>query len=518
MQWYIGAMALYAAFLIWTNVKSLKMAESASDFTAGGHRMGLLLGTGTTTATWVSVASVLGIPAFLYSDGAAAIIGWMAGWIFGGALIPIVGYKIRRPANPARTFPEFVRMRYDMFARRSFLQALIGVVMFIGYLFLVNIQATGFGIVFSSITGVDYKVAIFGFLIFIVITNVGGFWSVATTDTLNAAVIAIGCIAAAVTVLLSTGGLGNILDTLAVTTAPINEGGPALDPGVLLTPTGSFGSAALLSIFISNSLGTPSSPHWVARMLAPMNVKVAVLQIMANVVVLLVIWLPLIVMGLGAKALIPSLPEGVATDYVIPLLLQEHTPVLVAALTLVAICAAAVSTGNSMLLTCSTSLYYDVYLNLFGRTVSDRALKNWLRFIVFVVAVIAVVLAIDPLWFLAMGFTYVYGGFGATFSLTVFLGLYWKRMNRAGAYASIIVGFVAFIIATAADVPVPFVVAVSASAVACLIAVYATKPPPLESYEPFFEAEISESTKVAVERVLKLNPAQQSEAVEVRSV
>lgn len=505
MVWYIGAIALYAVFLMWSNVKSLKMAESASDFTTGGHRMGLLLGTGTTTATWVSVASVLGIPAFLYSDGAGAIIGWMAGWIFGGALIPIVAYKIRRPENPARTFPEFVRMRYDIFAKKSFLQALIGVVMFIGYLLLVNIQATGFGIVFSSITGLDYKFAIFGFLVFIVITNVGGFWSVAATDTLNAIVIAIGCIAAAVTVLVVAGGLPNILDTLAVTTAPINVGGPALDKGVLLTPTGSFGIAALLSIFISNSFGTPTSPHWVARQLAPMNVKVAILQIMATVLVLLFIWLPLIVMGLGAKALMPSLPEGVSTDYVIPLLLQEHTPVVVAALTLIAICAAAVSTGNSMLLHCATSLYYDVYLNIFGKGVSDKVFKNWLRVSVFGIAIIAVVLAINPLWFLAMGFTYVYGGFGATFSLTVFLGLYWKRMNKAGAYASIITGFVTYIAATGTGMPVPFVFAVIASLVGCLIAVYTTKAPPLQAYEPYFYAQISASTKQAVQKVKAMN-------------
>ncbi len=518
MMWYVGALILYIVFLVWANVASLKMAESPSDFTTGGHRMGLLLGTGTTTATWVSVASVLGIPAFLYSDGAGAIIGWMAGWLFGGALIPIVAYKIRRPASPARTFPEFIRLRYDIFAHKSHLQALIGLVMFVGYLLLVNIQATGFGIVFSSITGIDYKIAIFGFLLFIVITNIGGFWSVAATDTLNTVVIGVGCIAAAAAVLVVAGGLPNILDTLAVTTAPINEGGPALEEGVLLTPTGSFGLAALLSIFISNSFGTPSSPHWVARQLAPKNVKVAILQIMTTVIVLLFIWLPLIVMGLGAKALMPSLPEGVSTDYVIPLLLQEHTPAAVAAVTLVAICAAAVSTANSMLLVCATSLYYDVYLNIFGKGVTDRAFKNWLRVSVFAIAVLAVVLAIKPLWFLAMGFTYVYGGFGATFSLAVFLGLYWKRMNRAGAAASIVTGFVVYVIATATDAPVPFVVAVLASLVACLIAVYSTEPPPPEAYEPYFFADVSESTQEAVDRAKAMNANQSAPRVESADV
>ncbi|WP_255584877.1 sodium:solute symporter family transporter [Virgibacillus saliphilus] len=205
MIWYISVFAIYILFLVWTNLKSLRQAESLDDYTTGGHRMGLLLGTGTTTATWVSAASVLGIPGYLYSSGVAAVIGWMAGWAFGGALIPIVAYKIRRPENPARTFPEFIRLRFEPFAKKSPLQAIVGILMFIGYLLLVNVQVNGFGIVFSSITGIDYKIAIFGFLLFIMITSIGGFWSIAGTDTLNSALIAIGCILASVAVLTATG-------------------------------------------------------------------------------------------------------------------------------------------------------------------------------------------------------------------------------------------------------------------------------------------------------------------------
>ncbi|WP_099361055.1 sodium:solute symporter family protein [Fredinandcohnia onubensis] len=501
MVWYIAVFAFYIVFLIWANLKSLKAAESIDDFAIGGHRLGLLMSIGTTTATWVSVASVIGIPGYLYSTGVATIIGWVAGWAFGGALLPLVAYKVRRPKVPARTFPEFIRFRFEPFKKKSSLQALVGILMFIGYLLLVNIQVTGFGIVFSTITGIQYEFAIFGFLLFILLTSLGGFWSVAATDTLNTILITIGVILAAGVVLVLTGGMTNILDTLATTTAPTIVGGPELEKGILLSPVGSFGLGALFSIFISNSLGTPSSPHWVARMVAPKNIKIAILQIMGTIFLLIFIMGPLIIVGLGAKVLIPSLPVGKTTDYIVPLLIQEYMHPFIGAVILIAICAAAISTANSMLLHCATSLYYDVYLNISSKKVSDKGFRNWLRLSIFGIAIVAVILAIKPPWFIAMGFTYVYGGFGAAFFLVVFFGLYWKRMNKAGAYTGILVGSVVYIIAKALEATNPFVVAVTASLIGVLIAVFTTKKPPIEAYEPYFDAEVSESTEALYAKI-----------------
>ena len=92
----------YLAFLVWTCLKSMKQVETLSDFTTGGHRMGLFLGIGTTVATWVSVASVMGVPGFLYRTGAAAIIGWVAGWFLATALDADPG-EPGPPARAART-------------------------------------------------------------------------------------------------------------------------------------------------------------------------------------------------------------------------------------------------------------------------------------------------------------------------------------------------------------------------------------------------------------------------------
>ncbi|OLS37285.1 sodium:solute symporter [Bacillus sp. MRMR6] len=499
---YVIVLIFYLLFIVWSSLKSLKNTESISDFTTGGHRMGLLIGIGTTTATWVSVASVLGVPGYLYSSGVAAIIGWVAGWCLGGALIPLVAYKIRRPETPVRTFPEYIHLRYEPHKKNSPLRMIVGILMTIGYFLLVHIQVNGFGIVFASITGIDYKIAIFAFLVFLIFTSIGGFWSVAATDTLNTVLIVIGMILGSAAVLVATGGMDNILDKLATTTAPTYVGGEPLEPGILLSPLGTFGLSALISIFISNSLGSPASPHWVGRMLAPKNTKVAILQVMSTIGVLIFIMGPLIIMGLGAKALLPSIPEGKTTDYIVPLIIQDYAHPFVGAMTLVALCGAAVSTANSMLLTAGTTLYYDVYLGLAKNTkVDDKTFNKRLRMIILVMGLIAVISAIKPPWFLAMGFVYVYGGFGAAFFLAVFLGLYWKRMNAAGGYAGIIIGSVTYIIAKAMGAANPFLVAGVISLIGVLIAVYTTKKPPIEAYEPYFKENISDSTRKVITAV-----------------
>src|SRR5699024_903795 len=92
----------------------------------------------------------------------------------------------------------------------------------------------------------------------------------------------------------ATGGMQNIMDIVSTTTAPTNVGGDPIPAGSMISPVGTFGAGALFSIFISNSLGAPVSPHWVTRMLAPKNIKVAILQVMGSIFVLTLIFAPLV--------------------------------------------------------------------------------------------------------------------------------------------------------------------------------------------------------------------------------
>ena len=270
----------------------------------------------------------------------------------------------------------------------------------------------------------------------------------------------------------------------------------------MLTPEGSFGWGALMAIFMANALGASVAPHWIARFMAPKNAKAAVLQMMWTVIALIPIFICLIIIGLGAKTLMPSLPAGKTTDYIMPLIVQQYAPPFVGAMTLIAIMAAAVSTANSMLLHCGTSIYYDIYRALFpDRNMDEAKATNHLRISVFVLGILSVLSAIKPPMLLAMGFTYVYGAFGAAFMWPVWFGLFWKRMNRAGAYAGIFVGTASYIVAKVMDATNPFAVGAAVSLVAVLIVVFATSAPPKEAYEAYFEADASPSTREVALRI-----------------
>ena len=122
---------------------------------------------------------------------------------------------------------------------------------------------------------------------------------------------------------------------------------------------------------------------------------------------------------------------------------MDHINPVLGALALTAICAAAVSTANSMLLHCSTSLIYDIKRVLKGGEASeeeDAKTTKQLRITILSLGVIAVICAIGQFSLLADGFTYVYGAFGSMFFASIWLGLYIKRMNKEAAFASMIVG------------------------------------------------------------------------------
>ena len=506
---YIGVFVVYFGFIIITSLMSAKKVETMSDFTTGGNKMGLLLGVGTSMATWLSVASVMGVPGNIYSRGVCAVFGWVAGWFLATGLMPLVAYKIRRPEVPSRTFPEFMHMRYDPYTEKSPIQIFSAIIELVGYFVFSYIQIQGFGIVFSTLTGIPYTIACLFFMILLIFTCMGGFESVAATDTLNAALILVGVIAAMVAVLSETGGIGAIFENFGTTTAPVTEGGEPLVSGILGTNWGTLGASVCISYFLSNCFGSTVAPHWVARFMAPRNAKTAALQMFLVMVILVAVFIPLIVIGMGGKLLMPSLPEGITSDYMFPRLIMDHINPVLGALALTAICAAAVSTANSMLLHCSTSLIYDIKRVLKGGQASeeeDAKTTKQLRITILSLGVIAVICAIGQFSLLADGFTYVYGAFGSMFFASIWLGLYVKRMNNLAAFASMIVGLIAYAYCMLVGAPFglpAFIVSCGLSLIAAVICIFIGKKPPVEAYESYFTDHVSAKTLEIAHKIRK---------------
>lgn len=510
MNLYLLIFILYFLVIIVSSIIGAKKVESMGDFTTGGGNMGLILGVGTSVATWLSVASVMGVPGNIYSRGVCAIFGWIAGWFLGTALMPILAYKIRRPAVPTRTFPEFIQLRYDPHNDKAPIRVAVALVELCGYFVFSFIQVQGFAIVLNSITGIEYKICCCLFMVILVFTCLGGFMSVARTDTVNACLILLGVIAGAITVLDKAGGWGNIVNNFVTTTAPTLEGGEPLVAGVLGSKWGAFGASAILSTFFSNSLGATVAPHWIARFMAPRNAKTAALQMFWVVIALIPVFICLVIIGMGGKLLMPSLPAGVTSDYMFPRLIINYLNPVLGALALTAICAAAVSTANSMLLHCSTSLIYDIKRVMSNKEASedeDSKTTKELRMWILILGVLAVIGAIGRFSFLADGFTYIYGAFGSIFFAATILGLFVKRMNQPAAWASMAVGFACYLYCTVTKhVPLSlptFIFSGAVSIIVAIIVMNVTKKPEVECYEVFFEDHPSAKTIDTIHKLRK---------------
>jgi sodium/proline symporter len=112
----------------------------------------------------------------------------------------------------------------------------------------------------------------------------------------------------------------------------------------------------------------------------------------------------------------------------------------IAGLILSAILAAIMSTASAQLLVTSSVISQDLYKALLSKNTSEKELVWVSRCTVIIVSLIAIMLALNPDSFVLDLVAYAWAGFGAAFGPAILMSLYWKRMTRNGALASIIAG------------------------------------------------------------------------------
>jgi sodium/pantothenate symporter len=130
--------------------------------------------------------------------------------------------------------------------------------------------------------------------------------------------------------------------------------------------------------------------------------------------------------------------DGVAGDLVVPTLTTQLFPNWLAGIILAAPLAAIMSTVDSQLLMAVGAIVNDVYANVINPQIKRTALFTFACSVV--VGAIVFVAAFDPPELMVWLNLHALSGLIATFLWPVLLGLYWKRANTAGAFASIIAG------------------------------------------------------------------------------
>ncbi len=116
-------------------------------------------------------------------------------------------------------------------------------------------------------------------------------------------------------------------------------------------------------------------------------------------------------------------------------------PMWVIALLMAGCIAAALSTAAGLLLVLSTSISHDLMKKIINPNLTDKEEVSYARFASFVALAVAVYFGINPpSEFIAKTVAFAFGLAASSFFPTLVMGIFSKRMNRAGAIAGMLSG------------------------------------------------------------------------------
>ncbi len=248
----------------------------------------------------------------------------------------------------------------------------------------------------------------------------------------------------------------------------------------------------LTYMFIPLSVGM--FPHLFQHWLTAKSAKAFKLTLIAHPLCIMVVWVPCVLIGIRASGLLPwGMPPAAVLSNVLKALIGN--PVLTGMLT-AGVLAAIMSSLDSQFLCLGTIFTNDVVLHNSKKDYTDKQILFMARcFVVAVVAltyVLALLLQNQTVFDLAV---WCFSGFAALTPL-VLAALYWKRATAAGAYASVIVVAISWLIFfamsgfggefTVLGGVMPVAICWMAGAFAMVAGSLVTRPPSEETVAKFF--------------------------------
>ena len=422
--------------------------ETSHGFYLGGRSLGPVVTAMSAEASDMSSYLLMGLPGLAYLAGLAEVT-WTAIGLSVGTYLNflLVARLLRRYSERigAITIPDFYARRYgDKKHVLSCIAAIIIIIFFIPY------TASGFkavGTMFNSLFNLDYHIAmIIGAIIIITYTTMGGFLAVSTTDLIQSIFMTIALVIIVFFGIDKAGGLGAVMENARALPGYLNlsQGYDAANK-----TASTFGGFSVVTT-LAWGLGYFGMPHILLRFMGIRNEEELVLsrRIAAVWVVFsmgIAIFIGVIGYSVSVAGGIPMLTTSSDSETVIikmAYLMSEHGFIfaLFAGIILSGILAATMSTADSQLLAAASSVSQDLAQEFLGIKLTNREQMRAARATVIAIAAVAVILAWNPNSSVFRVVSFAWAGFGAAFGPQMLLALFWRRSNRQGALAGLVVG------------------------------------------------------------------------------
>lgn len=427
---------VYAVFMLAIGILYSRKGGGMADFTVGGRSAGAWISALSYGTAYFSAVMFIG-----YSGGS----GWSYGlWsvlvgignaVFGSLLAWLVLANRTRAVTrkfDIKSMPQLFQIRFGSPAMGLFACVVI-------FVFLIPYSASvykGLTSVCSVILGINEQVC----MVIIAIASalllvLGGYIATLKADFVQGFVMMIGVSALIVLVVLSpqVGGLSSGLNNM-MEYMKSHE----------MAPLSGKSALALVSTILMTSFGTWGLPQMVHKYYGIRDGKeVQRGTIISTVFALLVAGGGYFIGSFSHLFFGEAMPEG-GKDFLVPIMLDTAgLPNLLIGVILVLLISASVSTLSSITLTACSTVSMDLVKPLAekaGKKLADQDLTTLTRLLCLVFVVLSYFIANYPTPILEM-MSYSWGIISGSFLAPYLLSLYWKGINRTGAWAGMLGGF-----------------------------------------------------------------------------
>ncbi len=476
---------LYIGIAIWSR------AGSTKEFYVAGGSVSPLANGMATAADWMSAASFIsmaGIISFAGYDGAVYLMGWTGGYVLLALLLAPYLRKFGK-----FTVPDFIGDRY--YSKTARIVAVFCALL-VSFTYVAG-QMQGVGIVFSRFLEVDITVGvIIGMIVVLFYAVLGGMKGITYTQVAQYCVLIFAFMVPAI--FISIQMTGNPIPQLGFG-AELNDGsgtylldkldGLSTQLGFAEYTEGSKSTIDVFAITLALMVGTAGLPHVIVRFFTVEKVKDA--RKSAGIALLLIVILYTAAPAVAAfsrtnlietvsnqpYAGVPDwfkkwettglitfndknndgLINYVADESINELKVNRDIMVLanpeiaklpnwVIALVAAGGLAAALSTAAGLLLVISASVSHDLIKKIIKPSISEKGELVAARLSAVGAVCVAGYFGINPPGFVAAVVALAFGLAAASFFPAIILGIFYKRMNKEGAIAGMIVGIVSMLL------------------------------------------------------------------------
>ncbi|WP_392564943.1 sodium/proline symporter PutP [Orbus wheelerorum] len=427
--------AIYIVGMIAIGFFAFRATKNFGDYILGGRKIGSFVTALSAGASDMSGWLLMGLPGAVFLYGISQ--SWIAIGLTIGAYLNwlLIAGRLRvftEVNHNSLTLPDYFSRRFN--DSSSLLRLISAIIILVFFTIYCASGVVAGAKLFQSTFGLSYGWAMLaGAGATFAYTFIGGFLAVSWTDTVQASLMMFALILTPIMVMISCGSFDNSIESIH-----------HLNPNYLNLFSG-MDTIAIISL-LGWGLGYFGQPHILARFMAADSH-----QVMKNARRISMTWMILCLMGAITVGFfgIAYFSNHPQVAYLINDGKQERIFIelskllfnpWIAGILLAAILAAVMSTLSCQLLVCSSAITEDLYRAFFRPKAKQKELVWVGRMMVLLVAVIAILLAINPNNSVLDLVSHAWAGFGAAFGPIIIFSVFWRRMTRNGALIGMLVG------------------------------------------------------------------------------